>query len=313
MPRTASGAPLTRAGMALLIFAVSGGVLGVPAAWAQRKEPVRIGVLTDSWGPTPATIGLRDGLQALGYREDEHFHLGIRFTRGDIGALPAAARDLLAAGSDIIFATSTSAARAAQQATTVKPIVFAEIAGDPVRQGLVRSIARPGGNVTGVTNLTSRAVRQASRDLQGAGARAQARPARLRRDRCGGRRRGPVESRRGPTARHRADRADSAEPGRGARADRQGAPIGRGRDLDPSERPGPEHPRDRPGDRDAEPAASDVQSVGGGPSKAGSLATVPTSTSPAAWQHGSSSRSCRVRSPRTFPSRSTPGLIWSST
>jgi ABC-type uncharacterized transport system substrate-binding protein len=145
LPRTASGAPLTRAGMALLILAVSGGVLGVPAVWAQRKEPVRIGVLTDSWGVTPATIGLRDGLQVLGYREDEHFHLGIRFTRGDIGALPAAARELVAAGSDIIFATSTSAARAAQQATMVKPIVFAEVASDPVRQGLVRSFARPGG------------------------------------------------------------------------------------------------------------------------------------------------------------------------
>jgi putative ABC transport system substrate-binding protein len=141
--------------MALLIFAVSGGVLAVPTVWAQRKEPIRIGVLTDSWGPTPATIGLRDGLQALGYREDEHFELGVRFTGGDVGALPAAARDLLAAGSDIIFATSTTAARAAQQATRVKPIVFAEVAGDPVRQGLVRSFARPGGNVTGVSNLTA--------------------------------------------------------------------------------------------------------------------------------------------------------------
>jgi putative ABC transport system substrate-binding protein len=153
--RTSCGSPLTRAGIALLIFAVNGDVLGVPAVWAQRKEPVKIGVLTDSWGPTPATIGLRDGLQVLGYREDEHFELGVRFTRGDVGALPAAARELLAAGSDIIFATSTTAARAAQQATKEKPIVFAEVAGDPVRQGLVRSFARPGGNVTGVSNLTA--------------------------------------------------------------------------------------------------------------------------------------------------------------
>jgi putative tryptophan/tyrosine transport system substrate-binding protein len=153
--RTSCGSPLTRAGIALLIFAVNGGVLGVPAVWAQRKEPVRIGVLTDSWGPTPATIGLRDGLQALGYREDEHFQLGVRFTGGDVGALPAAARELLAAGSDIIFATSITAARAAQQATTVKPIVFAEVVGDPVRLGLVRSFARPGGNVTGVSSLTT--------------------------------------------------------------------------------------------------------------------------------------------------------------
>lgn len=113
-------------------------------AWAQRREPVKIGVLTDSWGPTPATVGLRDGLQALGYREDEQFHIGVRFTRGDIGALPLAARELVAAGSDVIFATTTNAARAAQQATTATPIVFAEIVGDPVKLGLVHSFARVG-------------------------------------------------------------------------------------------------------------------------------------------------------------------------
>jgi len=109
--------------------------------------------LTDSWGPTPATVGLRDGLQALGYREDEHFQIGVRFTQGDVGALPAAARDLVASGSDIIFATSANAAAAARAATTVKPIVFAEVVGDPVKLGLVRSFARPGGNVTGVSSL----------------------------------------------------------------------------------------------------------------------------------------------------------------
>jgi hypothetical protein len=76
--RTSYGTPLTRFGIALLIFAVSIGVLGVPPVWAQQKEPVKIGVLTDSRGPTPATIGLRDGLQALSYREDEHIELGVR-------------------------------------------------------------------------------------------------------------------------------------------------------------------------------------------------------------------------------------------
>jgi putative ABC transport system substrate-binding protein len=81
------------------------------------------------------------------------FHIGVRFTQGDVGALPLAARELVAAGSDVIFATTTSAARAAQQATTVTPIVFAEIVGDPVKLGLVRSFARPGGNMTGVSTL----------------------------------------------------------------------------------------------------------------------------------------------------------------
>jgi putative ABC transport system substrate-binding protein len=120
---------------------------------AQRKEPAKIGVLTESWGPTPAVVGLRDGLRALGYREDEHFNLGVRFTQGDLTVLPAAAQELIAAGSDVIVATSPSAAIAARRATTVKPIVFAEVVGDPVKLGLVRSFARPGTNVTGVSSL----------------------------------------------------------------------------------------------------------------------------------------------------------------
>ena len=135
----------------LAAMAPAGIALAPEAAWAQRKQPARIGVLTEGWGPTPAVIGLRDGLQALGIREDEHFHLGVRFTRGDVGALLPAAQDLVAAGSDVIFAVSANAAVAARRATTVKPIVFAEVVGDPVKLGLVRSFPRPGANVTGVS------------------------------------------------------------------------------------------------------------------------------------------------------------------
>jgi ABC-type uncharacterized transport system substrate-binding protein len=149
MPRGLSHLALGAALLVLLVVARA--TLDPVAALAQQREPARIGVLTEGWGPTPATVGLRDGLQALGYREGEQFHLGVRFTQGDIGALLPAARDLLAAGSDVIFAPSTNAARAAQQATTVTPIVFAEVVGDPVKFGLVRSFARPGANITGVS------------------------------------------------------------------------------------------------------------------------------------------------------------------
>lgn len=138
---------------ALLVVLLSPGLTGARAQ-AQQREPVRIGVLTEGWGPTPATVGLRDGLQALGYREGEQFDLGIRFTQGDLAALLPAARELVAAGAKIIFALSTNAARAAQQATTVIPIVFAEVVGDPVKVGLVRSFARPGANITGVSTQT---------------------------------------------------------------------------------------------------------------------------------------------------------------
>ena len=95
------------------------------------------------------------GLLALGYREGEQFVIGVRFTQGDIAALPAAAHDLVQSGVDIIFATDANAAKAAQMATTRIPIVFAAVVGDPVELGLVQSFARPGGNITGVTDRTS--------------------------------------------------------------------------------------------------------------------------------------------------------------
>jgi putative ABC transport system substrate-binding protein len=120
---------------------------------ADRSRPFRIGALTDSWGPTPHMIGLRDGLQELGYRENEDFVLGVRFTQGNHAALPAAARDLVQYGVDLIFVTSAQPTRAAQRATRQIPIVFASVE-DPVELGLIQSFARPGGNITGVTNLT---------------------------------------------------------------------------------------------------------------------------------------------------------------
>jgi putative tryptophan/tyrosine transport system substrate-binding protein len=119
----------------------------------ERVKPFLIGGVTDSWGPTPQLVGLRDGLLALGYREDEHFVLGVRFTQGDRAALPEAARELVEHGVDLIVASDENPAKAAQLATNRIPIVFAGGV-DPVGAGLIRSFARPGGNITGVTNLS---------------------------------------------------------------------------------------------------------------------------------------------------------------
>jgi putative ABC transport system substrate-binding protein len=118
----------------------------------ERARPIRIGALTPTWGPTPDIVGLRDGLVELGYRENEQFVIGVRFTQGDVAALPAAARELVQYGVDIIFAAYADAAKAAQMATTRIPIVFAAV-GNPMELGLVQSFARPGGNITGVADL----------------------------------------------------------------------------------------------------------------------------------------------------------------
>jgi putative tryptophan/tyrosine transport system substrate-binding protein len=119
---------------------------------AERRKPVLIGVLTDSWGPTPGVVGLRDGLKELGYREELDFAIGVRFTQGNIAALPQAARELVAQGVDILFTNNPAPAKAAQTATSRIPIVFYG-AGDPIGLGLIKSFARPGGNITGVTDL----------------------------------------------------------------------------------------------------------------------------------------------------------------
>jgi putative tryptophan/tyrosine transport system substrate-binding protein len=135
-----------------IVLLVSSGLLLQGAHAAERARPLRIGALTASWGPTPQVIGLRDGLRELGYRDHEHFYLGIRFTQGDTAALAAAARKFVQDGADLLFADADDSAKAAQMATTSVPIVFASVA-DPIGSGLVHSFASPGGNMTGVADL----------------------------------------------------------------------------------------------------------------------------------------------------------------
>ena len=137
---------------ALVVLLVSSGLLTGGVGAEERTYPIKIGALTPTWGPTPDIVGLRDGLVELGYRENEQFVIGVRFTQGDVAALPAAARELVQYGVDIIFADFDDSAQAVQMATTHIPIVFAG-GSDPVGLGLIQSFARPGGNITGVTAL----------------------------------------------------------------------------------------------------------------------------------------------------------------
>ncbi|MDQ3831238.1 MAG: ABC transporter substrate-binding protein [Candidatus Tectomicrobia bacterium] len=138
--------------LACVVLLVGSGWLAGVVGTAERARPIHIGALTLSWGPSPTVVGLREGLMALGYREDQHFVLGVRFTQGDPATLPAAAQELAHAGVDLLFADSHHAAKAAPLATTQIPIVFAAVA-DPLGMGLIQSFARPGGILTGVTTL----------------------------------------------------------------------------------------------------------------------------------------------------------------
>ena len=126
---------------------------------AQSRRLVKIGALTESWGPTPAIVGLRDGLQELGYRENKDFVIGVRFTQGNFAELPAAARDLVRRGVDVIVTTGgDNAAKAAQMATTSDPD---RLHGRerPGRRGTGEELGAPGGNITGVADLESSSCR----------------------------------------------------------------------------------------------------------------------------------------------------------
>ncbi len=136
----------------IVFLLVSSGLITRGVSHAERSRPIRIGALTASWGPSPGLVGLRDGLLALGYREDKDFFLGVRFTQGDIGALGTAARELVQDGAELIIVDTSIEAKAVQRVTRQIPIVFL-FAHDPMGQGLVQSFAQPNGNITGVTSM----------------------------------------------------------------------------------------------------------------------------------------------------------------
>ncbi|HYU18587.1 MAG TPA: ABC transporter substrate-binding protein [Chloroflexota bacterium] len=139
-------ASLTLAGLALLLGC---GVLPSPAP-ARPKVP-RVGYLTG--GPSSLTETFPAALRELGYREGENIVIEYRAAEGVVERLPALAAELVRLPADVIVAIATPAARAAKEATSTIHVIFAVVA-DPVEQGLVASLARPGGNVTGLSTLT---------------------------------------------------------------------------------------------------------------------------------------------------------------
>lgn len=133
-----------------------GAVGAVAAAWPldARAQPGKvpiIGVLALGSPPVESFMqSLRSGLQTLGYTEGRNIALVIRSADGVAGRLPELAAELAGLKVDAIVAHQTPAATAAKQATSEVPVVMASV-GDPVGTGLVASLARPGGNVTGTT------------------------------------------------------------------------------------------------------------------------------------------------------------------
>jgi putative ABC transport system substrate-binding protein len=128
----------------------------VPPARAQSTAGVvyRVGYLT---GGTPATraaylAAFREGMEGLGHREGQSYILIARGAGGRFERLPILLSEVLGHRPDVLFVTTTPANMAVKKAAAAVPVVFATVA-DPVGVGLVASLARPGSNTTGVTNI----------------------------------------------------------------------------------------------------------------------------------------------------------------
>ena len=125
------------------------------AANAQKSGKVfRVGHLA-AGGRTPDGLPprpLRDGLQELGYVEGQSIVYDARFAEGKVDRLPGLAAELVRLGADVLITTGWPATMAAKQTTSTIPIVMAPASGDAVAAGLITSLARPGGNVTGLSD-----------------------------------------------------------------------------------------------------------------------------------------------------------------
>jgi putative ABC transport system substrate-binding protein len=137
-----------------LVAAVAVAVLLAPvAAGAQQAGRIpRIGFLTSSFSAIGASLLLTPWLKRLGYLEGQNIAFEQRFAAGDDDQLPRLAAELVRSNVSLIVTTGTPAIRAVKEATSTIPIVMLA-SGDPVSAGLITSLARPGGNITGVSAL----------------------------------------------------------------------------------------------------------------------------------------------------------------
>ena len=131
---------------------------GAAAAWpgavrAQQSERMRrIGVLlgaADDPEGQARLMALKQGLQELGWADGRTIQIDARFVGADVDRIRTDVAELVALGPDVIVASTTPVVRALREATNSVPIVFAAL-NDPVDQGFISSLARPGGNITGL-------------------------------------------------------------------------------------------------------------------------------------------------------------------
>ena len=137
---------------------LAGGLLVAPlAAEAQEQKAgkvYRIGFLRAGQPPKPWVEAFQQGLRERGYVDGQNVVLEFRFTDGSFDQLPRLAEELVRLKVDVILASAAPPALVAKKATTSVPIVFVNVF-DPVELGLIPSLGRPGGNITGLANSSA--------------------------------------------------------------------------------------------------------------------------------------------------------------
>ncbi len=123
--------------------------LSVPVEAQQPNKVYRIGYLA----PRSVHKGFRQRLRELGYIEGQNLVIEARLSKGKSDLYPEYAVDLVRLRVDLILTVGIGATRAAKQATSTIPIVMGNSSADPVKHGLVASLARPGGNITGIIDI----------------------------------------------------------------------------------------------------------------------------------------------------------------
>src|SRR4051794_3556497 len=145
-----------RAGRRDVLLALSAAALGWNrTALSQQKPKPAIGFLgvANPGGFAATVAAFHQGLRETGYVEGQNVTIEYRWAEGRYDRLPALAVDLVSQRVDVIVTSSTTGIQAAKNATSTIPIVFTG-GGDPIAEGFIASLARPGGNLTGITFRT---------------------------------------------------------------------------------------------------------------------------------------------------------------
>ena len=137
-----------------LALALAALIAALPAAAEEPGKVYRVGFIGNSTAALESNLvqPFREGLRELGYVEGRDLAIEYRWAEGDYGRLPTLVADLIAQKVDVLVTAGTPAALAVKRATTTIPLVMVAV-GDPVGTGLVASLARPGGNLTGLVSI----------------------------------------------------------------------------------------------------------------------------------------------------------------